>query len=134
MILQDFADKYSCSSTFAYPLIKRGVVPKSVIFGEHGHRFIDEAFFVGRMNFGNKVIDKCHEHYYFLIEKYSEADIAELLHIEYPEHSKSSWNSFIYKSLFNTLKTVTKFYIQPMLWKFYRGTIKLSRLEREKSF
>jgi len=120
--IDDFIENYDTNLNALYQNKHIGIIPSFVfITFKRGETFIDEEFFIRRVEFRNRVWLESHDMYFFLTKHNSRVYIAELLHKIDDSVSIDTWNSFLHTALFRSPKDSILFYqVRGLAMKFYR--------------
>jgi hypothetical protein len=117
-----FYEKYSISAnTFFCHRINNKVDDRAFKKEHNQIKYIDENYFLRRLEFKNK-IQLIIESYYFVLERYfNESSIAHLLHIVDGSTSECNYRAFLQKNLFAlSEQSLTDTKITKQKWKFFR--------------
>jgi hypothetical protein len=86
--------------------------------------FVDEKYFLRRVEFKKKVWLQSHDFYFWLSKHFIDNHIARLFAImdgDDSDRAVNVWNMFLYKTLFYRVEgSILSYYISPTFWKFWR--------------
>ena len=122
--LPDFAEKYNVGIGIVYTDRHKGKLPESIFYKSSNRKhFIDESFFIRRLDFRKRLWLEAHDNFYFLTKHSSLTDIAKILNRIDSSQSVNCWITYMSSALFASLPTsITVFKTTELLYKFYRYT------------
>ena len=120
--VDDFSGKYDKPKGQISVMKHSGSIPVQALSKIGTKWYIDENYFIRRLEFANKVWLECHDMYYFLNGDSENNELAKKVHKIDGTRSFEAWQGFILHSLFSRSElNIFKIKVNPLMWKFFRA-------------
>jgi len=119
--VMSFCELYDIEPDALHQCKHNGSLPSYIFKKSNNEVYVDKKYILKRYEFRRWVANRCHEFYYFFTRYFNTYTFALMLHKVNPEHSQSTWCSFMSVKLFQSQDySVLNFRIRPLMWKFFR--------------
>ena len=119
--LVQFCDTFGLTENNVHVARHKGLLPKELFVKGRDGVLIDSSYIIRRYEFKKRVVNKCHEFYYFLSRYFTDSEMGRILYKIDNSRNAQNWTVFVNSAMFAYPEfPILSFKINELMWAFFR--------------